>query len=368
MRIIRLIVAAGCLGGAVSAQVPLFGLGRTVFPQPVRYDALHFGSGQFYTEGLLTNIHGMVNTHPITLDIVSNLVYLQVTELSDGGNTQQVYAIQGGNGVLRHRMSLPNNLLTLFNLYTVNGALYGFGAQQLTQKIFRINPGASSLVTLGAHTNFAGIQSVAFDPVSNRVYITTLTPDFSSARLAVLNATNGAFQALITRSNDYAETFAHAGSLYALSPLGGTSRLLRINLGTGAETLITAFPTNFGTVGTTVMDYDEGRVYVGGTEGTNNVIRRINVTNGVVEAVCRPQLGYLALVVNPWITLPDLNLPAATVGWRTVSGFPYRVQSAPAAGGAWVDVGALVTGQGGRTQVLASATATTSVFRVVTKP
>jgi hypothetical protein len=368
MTICRLLWPALLFTQAASAQVPLFGFGRTVYPLPAQYDAVYPSTGNFATKAIFTNVFGMVNTHPATLDIVSNLVYFQISELADGGSTQHIYAIEGVNGTQRHRMSLPNDLLTLFNLYSVNGTLYGYGAQQLTQKIFRINAGAGILTTLGAHTNFAGVQSVAFDPVSNLVYIVTLTADFSANRIAALNATNGAFVSLIPRTNDFSEIFAYRGALYGISPFGGTSTLKRINLASGAETLITVFPTNFGTVGSSVMDHDEGRAYVGGGDSVTNAIRRINVTNGVVEAVYRPRLSYFAIFINPWVTIPDINLPAATVGWRTVSNFTYRVQSAPQVTGAWANVGSLISGLGGRTQITAAAASSATFYRVMTKP
>lgn len=131
--------------------------------------------------------------------------------------------------------------------------------------------------------------------------------------------------------------------------------------------MLATYPTNFGTVGASVVDPAEGRAYLSGQEATTNVIRRVNITNGVVEAVYRPAIQYLAFFVNPWTPCLDIDSPAPTVSWQTALNLTYRLQTAPTPLGTWSNVGSAVVGQGGVTQVNAAVSAG-AVLRIITGP
>lgn len=356
------VVLAVSVLAAAGAGPAIFGMGRRVWTDPLQFNEVDLNSGSYRALSSFTNVQGIVSTHPVAHDLLSNMLYVAFTELTSGG-TQHVYSITGVSGELKG--NAPLGAPTFFSLYTVRGRLYGFASQQITQYLYRIDPGSGALTRLSTYTNSAGLQSVTYDPVSNRVYAATLYGDYSSNQYLVINATNGALLQRLPRTNDASEMYCAAGSLYAVYAWGGTSRISRINLGSGAGTVIQHLATNFGGINGLTVNHEDKRVYITGTGDSTNTLTVLDATNGTTIARYVLQLDHLFCFANPWVTTPDIR-EGPTVYWNSLSGHVYRVQGITNGfGPAWANVSASLTGTGGRVNFTDSSVPPTRTYRVM---
>lgn len=298
----------------------------------------------------------------------------------------------------------------------LNGAAFGMDFQPVVDRIrvisdteqnIRLNPNNgtvagvdTALSPVGTHVGLAYTNNVSPAPLTTTAYVI----DFTTDSLKLLGGINGTPSAntgiithvgslgVVTSNTNIGFDVSPTGTAYALLPVGGISRLYTINLGTGAATLIGAFPANnfrdiavapsvslthTFTLGTNVAAATASGSQITNTVSVSSSSESCTSTGSATTSVLTPSLTLTPGTVNfgasvsagaisavtPPQTLTLLKSGPGTVTWTAAANVPWLTVS-PASGSGSASLIASLTTNGALLPPNGPAAATITVTGV----